>query len=397
VARLYLTDVSIRALKPTGKQHAYWCTLMPNFGVMVSQAGGKSFFVMVGKERRRIHLGKYPATSLKDARGAARQILLRPQRAGSQLTLGRSAELYLEAHVVPNCRERTAREVAWYFAKYLVLFKDRPVADITTADLSALIVSFAQTPALANNLYGILRTFFRWLEVRTIIEKNPLTFPLPYKKVKRDRVLSDAELISIHRAAEALISANRSFHPYPFIVLFCIYTGMRRNEVASLKWSYITHDLINLPPEITKNGESHSIPKFLHKFLRLIPKNSEYLFHTRAGRIFNGWSANKVAFDRMSRVSNWVIHDLRRTFATKLADWQFAQPHVIERLLNHSSGSTTPLARVYNRATYLAEMRAALLAFEAKLASLLQTTEPSIGAHLSGHGDECIHEAGKTL
>jgi len=56
MARMALTDISIRALKPTGKQQAYWCTLVPNFGLLLSQAGGKSFFVMVGRERRRLHL-----------------------------------------------------------------------------------------------------------------------------------------------------------------------------------------------------------------------------------------------------------------------------------------------------------------------------------------------------
>ena len=30
----------------------------------------------------------------------------------------------------------------------------------------------------------------------------------------------------------------------------------------------------------------------------------------------------KNEFDRLCGVSDWVIHDLRRTFATKIAEWQ---------------------------------------------------------------------------
>ena len=146
---------------------------------------------------------------------------------------------------------------------------------------------------------------------------------------------------------------------------------MRRSEVASLKWSYITSELITLPPEVTKNGKQHLLPNFIDHFLHLIPKKSEYLFPASSGRPFSSWSDNKKEFDQLSGVSDWVIHDLRRTFATKIAEWQLAQPHVIERLLNHAGGSMTPIARVYNRATYLAEMRTALIAYEKKLAMLL--------------------------
>ena len=51
------------------------------------------------------------------------------------------------------------------------------------------------------------------------------------------------------------------------------------------------------------------------------------------------------------------MHDLRRTFSTKMAEWQLAQPPLIERMLNHTVGSMTPIARVYNRWSYLTEMR----------------------------------------
>lgn len=35
-------------------------------------------------------------------------------------------------------------------------------------------------------------------------------------------------------------------------------------------------------------------------------------------------------------------------------------PHVIERLLNHVTGTVSGVAAVYNRASYLPEMRAAI-------------------------------------
>ena len=55
----------------------------------------------------------------------------------------------------------------------------------------------------------------------------------------------------------------------------------------------------------------------------------------------------------------WRLHDLRRTAATRMGDLG-VQPHVVEAVLNHVSGSKAGVAGVYNRAAYRDEKRAAL-------------------------------------
>ena len=46
---------------------------------------------------------------------------------------------------------------------------------------------------------------------------------------------------------------------------------------------------------------------------------------------------------------------------------------VVEKLLNHVSGGTqSPIAQVYNRHSYLAEMREAIDTYESHLAKLLK-------------------------
>jgi hypothetical protein len=42
---------------------------------------------------------------------------------------------------------------------------------------------------------------------------------------------------------------------------------------------------------------------------------------------------------------HWTVHDIRRSF--------FAEPHVIEAIVNHVSGSKAGVAGVYNKAQYL--------------------------------------------
>jgi hypothetical protein len=58
-------------------------------------------------------------------------------------------------------------------------------------------------------------------------------------------------------------------------------------------------------------------------------------------------------------VADWTHHDLRRTFATKLAELGVA-PHIVEALLNHVSGHKHGVAGVYNRAGYEVQKRRAL-------------------------------------
>jgi integrase len=106
--------------------------------------------------------------------------------------------------------------------------------------------------------------------------------------------------------------------------------------------------------------------------------NTELLFPSRwhNDQPFSGWSKYKA--DMKDGVAGWTLHDLRRTFATRLAEMKVL-PHVIERLLNHKMGGisnktdgiVSAVAEVYNRATYLPEMREAITRWEAHITALL--------------------------
>ena len=237
---------------------------------------------------------------------------------------------------------------------------------MTIDQVTAIIDGLHETPAIANNAFTAMRTFFNWSVARRYLKHSPVAgLSLPAKVVSRDRVLSDAELVAVHRAATEI------GYPFGHLVLMCIHTGLRRGEVGSLKWGYITPDHITIPGELAKNGREHVVPNLIGDILKLIPQTSEYLFPSDAGTTFSAWSKNKARLDTQCGVTGWVIHDLRRTFATKMAEWQIAPPHVIERILNHTTGSMTPIARVYNRWNYLAEAKDALVQYECRLAQLL--------------------------
>jgi hypothetical protein len=69
-------------------------------------------------------------------------------------------------------------------------------------------------------------------------------------------------------------------------------------------------------------------------------------------------------------VADWVVHDIRRSVATGMADIGI-QPHIIEAVLNHVSGHKGGIAGVYNRSSYAAEKQAALARWDGHVASIV--------------------------
>jgi integrase len=85
-----------------------------------------------------------------------------------------------------------------------------------------------------------------------------------------------------------------------------------------------------------------------------------YIFTTNGRTPVSGFSKMKSRLDAaLGDVPPFVLHDLRRTCATGMAEVGIA-PHIVEAVLNHVSGHSAGVAGVYNRAVYTDEKRAAL-------------------------------------
>jgi hypothetical protein len=168
-----------------------------------------------------------------------------------------------------------------------------------------------------------------------------------------------AELVSIWRAA------NEMGWPYGRIVQLLILTGQRRNEVTGMRWSEL--DLAKgqwtIPAERTKPGRVHELPLVpaAVDLIQRLPKiHDQYVFPAKGkDNSASGFSKWKHELDRIAGLSDWRIHDLRRTVASGMAQLKVA-PHIIERVLNHTTGTLGGVAGIYNRFGYLDEMREAL-------------------------------------
>src|SRR6516162_3159981 len=261
-----LTVAGVARIKPPKEGQAdYFDKGFPGMALRVSYGGAKAwvYFYRLHGKLRRMSLGRFPAMSLEEARDAWRASRLAVGKGESPAhlrpttadTFAATAEEWLKRD---QGRNRSVAEVRRVIARDVVpVWGERLIATITRRDALELIDGIADRGALtmARRLHSHLHRLFRWSVGRGIIEANPMAdLPKPGAAVKRDRVLTDAELAAVWKAAEKT--------PWPFgpAIQLLILTGARRDEVGSLRWDEIHSDEIRLPASRSKSGEARVIP-----------------------------------------------------------------------------------------------------------------------------------------
>ncbi len=334
-----LTDLFLRNLQLDGSKKRYFDDAIPNFGVRVYKSG-VSFIVLQGSTRKSTTIGKYPALSLKNARTKAIAILqpLAPKNATIEPLEALRAFLF---HCSVKNKPRTVKD----YTRLLKRFPDSWDKQTILTTLQA----FRSTPGELSHLTTAFQVFLNWCVHNGYIEQNPIAGLRNQGKInKRDRVLSEKELKAIWNS----LSEDR----FSTIVKLLIITGQRKGELVHIS---ISDNIATIPAEYTKNGLLHTFP--VDMALPYLPAPT-----------FNGWTKAKARLDESSGVTGWTLHDLRRTFASTHA--RLGTPiHVVEKMLNHISGTFSGVAGIYNRYSYLTEMTEALAVYENHLNSLIQT------------------------
>jgi integrase len=154
-----------------------------------------------------------------------------------------------------------------------------------------------------------------------------------------------------------------------------LLTGQRREEVGELPWTEISPDLATwtLPKERAKNKCANLVPLSTQARAILAARpRGEYVFPgDRGNRVFNSWAKSKTRLDQISGVTNWRLHDLRRTCATGLQRLG-VRLEVTEAVLNHVSGSRAGIVGVYQQHDWKHEKRAALQAWGDRVQAIVE-------------------------
>jgi integrase len=362
MAKLLLTDISIRALKPDVRMD-YWDAKTPAFGIRVGKHS-KTFIVKKGN--RRLTIGRYGDWTLQRARDEARRLLLQRQ-AGRHVTVDTALSAFVEMHMLAKNRPSTRKEHERVLRRHLAPVLKRKMEDVTKTDIIDIVRQLHRTPSAANHFFTVARVFFRWAHRHDYLVENPMAvLAMPHRLQSRSRTLSDDELKRIWHAADGTFGT---------IVRLLILTGQRRGEIAALEtsWLDLEKKTLNIPANIAKNGRGHALPlgSLALSFLEPYLTATSLCFPARGTTTpFNGWSKSKAALDKASGVTDWTLHDLRRTHATIHARIGTPLP-VIERMLNHVSGTFSGVVGIYQRHDFLPEMRAAVETYEQNIRRLV--------------------------
>jgi integrase len=390
--RTKLTAQFVESVKtPEHGQVDYWDERTHGLGLRVSQGGKRAWtvFYRIGGRMRRLTLGPYPSLSLADARRLAATSLgevhhgkdpaTAKREARAAETFEELAELYLERHA--KVEKRSWPEDERIIERELnPAWKHRKAREIRRADTIALLDQIVErgAPVMANRVKALVSKIFNFAIRRGIVEANPAhgVGSPGGKETQRDRVLTEDEIRLVWKAFEAETPKTRA------IFRLALLTAQRRGEITGMRWDELDLDAgwWTLPAERAKNGLTHRVPlapeaiRILLELQKNKREGEQLVF--RGGRIGQPISNLQKPLRRIKEASKveFRFHDLRRTAASLMTGIGIPRL-VVSKLLNHVEQGITS---VYDRHSYDAEKRAALLRWEHRLREILeQKQKPS--------------------
>lgn len=335
-----LTPTAVEKLRKPGegKRARLMDTVVPNFGLSITDKGTKTFFLVArfpgstsGPARREI--GKAAQMTVADARekakkwnaliAAGKDPAIEEERArGAQIlqdatTFGAVAEKFI-AEKLPD--ERNGRDVELSIRKDLLpIWKSKPILDITDADVEVVVkekkkskIGTARSKTgksykrkiggkvAARNLYALIARMFTWAigqaEYRRIgLKMSPCatiikSALLGESSPSRERALSNEELRAFWRATGKLES------PYSEAYRLLTLAALRKREVTKADRGEFDFDAGSwiIPPERMKGrnagrkaARAHLVPmtpEIEELVLRARQHGGAFVFSTTLGK-----------------------------------------------------------------------------------------------------------------
>ncbi len=379
--RIKLTEAIIERLKPPASGYAWHrdATVGQGFGLRHYATGSKVWGLTriweAGKHPSFKSIGEHPETSLADARKRAGAILSGDSDAvqartraiadSGDSTFGSLADAFLQHSRTKRgrtLRAKTAGEYARALRVYAKELHDKAVRDIRRGDAAGIIRTVAAERGATSGraCRAALSRFFSWCIANDFVEANPTTGTESYTIEKRDRTLNDQELAAIWEA-----TADDT--DFSLIVRLCLWTGARRSEIGSMRWSELQEGSWTLPSSRAKNHRALTLP-LPQQALGALQRHPRWLgrdhLFGRGSNGFQGWSKAKERLDaKLGFARPWDLHDLRRSCQTRWIGLGYSR-ELVNVVLNHAMG---PIDETYNRHGYLQEKAKLLQAWADEL------------------------------
>jgi integrase len=275
------------------------------------------------------------------------------------------AEQWLERHVRGN-KLRGERETGRIISRYIVPhIGNRIFTEVRRRDIAELLdlIEDQSGKPMADHVLKTFRSMARWVQLRDETYNPPLTTGMsrvPKGQGRRKRILGDDEIRAVWGAAGQ----------YGDFVRLALLTAQRREKLITLRWDDVKDGVWTIRTEAREKGNPGKL-KLPQAALDILNRQPRFIGnpHVFAGRnngptgVF-GSGTYKAEFDKLCGVTDWRVHDLRRT-ARSLMSRAGVQTEIAERILGHAQGE---MIEIYDQHDYAVEMAAAL----EKLATLLE-------------------------
>jgi integrase len=338
-------------------QKRYYDDTLKGFGVRVTSGGTKAFFVEknISHKLRRITIGRYPDLTVEQARKEANKLLGKIATgidpvAEKQASKVKSIQLNQAFEDYLKVRKTLKPKTLYDYKRIMTIaFKDwqnKPLLSITKDNISKRheVLAEKHGKAYANLAMRMLRAVFNFAssqyedaQGRSLISENPIKRLSQtrawYRIERRQTFIKAHELPHWYKAVTEL--SNETLSDYLLLILF---TGLRRQEAAKLKWENIDLESKTLTISDTKNHETHTLP--LSSYLYALLKQRK--FKSKSEHVFFGTGAGGYIIEPRKQMAkiiertgiSFTVHDLRRTFIT-IAESLDISVYAVKRLVNH--------------------------------------------------------------
>lgn len=342
---------------PLKGQTFYRDNELKGFGVYAGKTA-KTYFVekwMNGKAIR-VTIEKHGPITAEQARKKAQELLgqmsvgnnpldSKKEKRARSVTLKQAYQDFKDAR--KNLKPKTLYDYDRIMEVALKTWHKKRIAEITKDMVAKLHKKLGEErgEAYANLTMRFFRSLINFAagqyedsKGHSLIPENPVKRLSQtrawYKMVRRDTVIKTHELQSWHKAVNDLESPT--IRDYLLLLLF---TGLRRQEAAKLKWEQVDFSEKTLSICETKNSQTLTLPltNYLIKLLqeRQAASTSEYVF-PGDGEKSQHLVEPRYRIKQVIKASGikFSIHDLRRTFITT-AERLNISTYAVKRLVNH--------------------------------------------------------------
>jgi len=361
----------------------------------------KGFGLLVGKKRKtfvaqcdirgrttRVTIGQYGIYTIVQARKKARELLLQMTNGenpntvkriqkSKTITLKEAAVLYLNSpKMLLERSPRTSEGYRETLERYLKDLLNKPLAEISRKMVRERHSKIGNECGhyAANGTMRSFRAF--WNRAMKEYEYLPVCPTINvdwFPEYRRQEPIPVEELPGWYRKVMALENPiRRDYH------LFVLFSGVRRNDAATMRWEHVNLEAATLFRPNPKGGRKRAftipLSDFMIEILKRRKKENE-IFVPRSPWIYPAQSASGHTEEPKEKTIKWSCHRLRDTYTTA-ANSAGLSPYDIEVLTNHRPANNSVTAGYINQG--IEQLRESQQKVTDYLRELLQTSSLKI-------------------